>query len=70
MEQVETAIACAKRDCVVNPQFAGGLQPIIEILEAALLVALPREPERPVKTYNDGFTDGYATGKIVAKLIK
>jgi hypothetical protein len=35
-ERVEMVIACAERDCVVNPQFAGGLEIVIAMLREAL----------------------------------
>jgi hypothetical protein len=35
-DRVEMVIACAERDCIVNPQFAGGLEIVIAMLREAL----------------------------------
>jgi hypothetical protein len=42
--RVELVIGCAERDCIVNPQFAGGLQPVIELLKDALAAAVAVPP--------------------------
>jgi hypothetical protein len=43
---IGSVILCAQQDSKVNPQFAGGLQPIIELLQEAQLAAGGRSEGR------------------------
>jgi hypothetical protein len=46
--RIEMVILNARQDCKVNPQFAGGLEPVIELLSDALAAeALAGQEEAP-----------------------